>query len=377
MKIGFDAKRAFLNFTGLGNYSRFIINALGKKYQENEYFLYAPFQGVDPKIKSLLALENVHLRTPSTIISRMNLGSIWRSAIVGNVALKDGVNIFHGLSNELPLVFDRKLKTVVTIHDLLFIRYPELYNFIDIEIYKRKVKHACKVSDKIVAISEQTKEDIKDFLGVESSKIEVVYQGCNSSFKKEYSPLELNRVIDKYKLPEDFILNVGTIEARKNSLLIIKALSSIKNKSDIPLVIIGKATNYKNELVRVAKKEGINSKIIFLHEVTDEDLPKIFQLSKLFIYPSKFEGFGIPIIEALSSKVPVISSKGSCFSEAGGKNTLYINPEDYEELGDAILTVLNNPSLASRMIMTGQEYVKKFDDDIIACNLNAIYQKLI
>ncbi|MDQ3534267.1 MAG: glycosyltransferase family 4 protein [Bacteroidota bacterium] len=377
MKIGFDAKRAFTNFTGLGNYSRFVINALSNTFKENEYYLYAPYQGFDPEAKSLVKLENVHLRTPSSIIAKMNLGSIWRSAIVGNVALKDGVNIFHGLSNELPLVFDRKLKTVVTIHDLLFIRYPELHNFIDIEIYRRKVKHACKVADKIIAISEQTKEDLIDFLGVDESKIEIVYQGCNPYFRKEYTPLELNMVIDKYKLPVDFILNVGTIEARKNALIIIKALSHIKNKIDIPIVIIGRATKYKDEIVRWAKKEDILSQIIFLHDVPVQDLPKIFQLAKLFVYPSKFEGFGIPIIEALCSQVPVISSKGSCFSEAGGKNSLYVDPEDSEEMGDAILSVLNNPSVATKMIMEGQEYVKKFNDDIIAANLNNVYQKLI
>ncbi|MDQ3393516.1 MAG: glycosyltransferase family 4 protein [Bacteroidota bacterium] len=377
MKIGFDAKRAFLNYTGLGNYSRFVINALSNKFRDNDYFLYAPYQGVDPEAKLLISLNNVHLRTPSSIVAKMNLGSIWRSAIVGNVALKDGVDIFHGLSNELPLILDKKLKTVVTIHDLLFIRYPELYNFIDVEIYKRKVKHACKVANKIIAVSEQTGEDLKDFLGVDPSKIDVVYQGCHRAFKKEYPPLDLNIVIDKYNLPDDFILNVGTIEARKNVLLIIKALSHIKKKFDIPVVIIGRATKYKNELVAWAKKEGILNQIIFLHDVPFEDLPKIFQLSKLFIYPSKFEGFGIPIIEALSSQVPVISSTGSCFSEAGGEDSIYIDPEDPEALGDAILSVFNNPSMTSKMIMKGNEYVKKFDDDNIASNLNAVYEKLV
>jgi glycosyltransferase involved in cell wall biosynthesis len=377
MRIGFDAKRVFSNATGLGNYSRFIIKALSKNFQENDYYLYTPYQGFNSETKTLINLNNVHLRTPSSIISKMNLGSIWRSTIVGNVALKEGMNIFHGLSNELPLVLDRHLKSVVTIHDLLFIRYPDLYNFIDIEIYKRKVKHACKVADKIIAVSRQTAEDISDFLGIDQSKIEVVYQGCNPNFRKEYPPFELNKVVDKYKLPDDFILNVGTIEARKNSLLIIKALAHIKNLVDIPLVIIGKATKYKGDLLKLARKEDLMDRIIFLHDVSFEDLPKIYQLAKLFIYPSKFEGFGIPIIEALCSQIPVITSKGSCFAEAGGENSIYVDPEDYEELGDAILTVLNNPSLAGKMIMQGQEYVRRFDDRCIASELIRVYNNLV
>ncbi|CAN5389432.1 glycosyltransferase family 1 protein [soil metagenome] len=377
MKIGFDAKRVFSNATGLGNYSRFIIKALSKNHQENDYFLYTPTQGFNSETKSIISLDNVHLRTPSSIISKMNLGSIWRTTIVGNVALKEGINVFHGLSNELPLVLDKKLKSVVTIHDLLFIRYPALYNFVDIEIYKRKVKHACKVADKIIAVSQQTAEDITDFLGIEQQKIEVVYQGCNPSFRKEFPPIELNKVVDKYKLPDDFILNVGTIEARKNSLLIIKALGHIKNSTDIPLVIVGKATKYKNELLKLAKKEEILNRIIFLHDVSFDDLPKIYQLAKLFIYPSKFEGFGIPIIEALCSQIPVISSKGSCFAEAGGGDSIYVDPEDHEELGDAILRILNNPSLAGKMIMQGQEYVKRFDERCIASELIRVYNNLL
>lgn len=376
MKIGFDAKRVFSDLTIKGIYSRFIIRALSKYHPENEYLLYTSQRDGNEEAKALTALDNVHLRSPSSIVSKMNLENLWGNTIVSNVALKDGVHIFHGLNDELPFILSKNFKTVVTIHDLLFLRYPEMSNFLDVEIYKRKLKHACKVADKIVAVSKQTADDLNKFLEIDKKKVHVIYQGCSPLFCREYSPLELNKVIDKYKLPDDFILHVGTIDPRRNSLLIIKALAHVKTKTDVPLVIVGKPTKYKNELVRWATKENILERIIFIHDYPYEDLPKIYQLAKLFVYPSKYDGFSLPLLEAMSSKVPVITSKGTGFAEVGGGNSLYVDSEDYEELGDAILSVLHNPSLASKMIMHGQDYISRFSEECIASDMIKLYQSL-
>jgi glycosyltransferase involved in cell wall biosynthesis len=378
MRIAFDAKRAFTNFTGLGNYSRFIIQALSKFYPENEYILYTPKKNTKSKeVISLTQGPNIDVRTPSKMVNHMRLNSIWRSYMLGNTARKDKVDIFHGLSNELPMTSTHKLKTVVTIHDLLFIRYPELYNRIDVQIYKKKFRHACNVADRIIAISEQTAQDIVDFFNVDRSKIDVVYQGCLPEFRFEDESTGLRFIKDKYGLPDDFILNVGTIEPRKNALLILKALAHHKQTLDIPLVIIGKATKYKKELLEYAEKEQIENRIIFLHNVVLDDLPKIYQMAQVFIYPSIFEGFGIPIIEAINSSVPVITSKGSCFAEAGGPDCLYVDPYNPEELAEAILKVLQNTQLATQMRSNSLQYVKRFNEDKIAADMMAVYQKVL
>lgn len=377
MKIGFDAKRAFSNTTGLGNYSRFVINVLSNNFPKNEYLLYTPKMGAPEISRKILAGQGVQLRTPSSPITNLKLGSLWRSALLGNIALKDGVSLLHGLSNELPLISNKKLKTVVTIHDLLFLRYPELYGRIDIEIYIRKFRHACKTADRIIAISHQTADDIKHYFKTDERKIQVVYQGCDAAFKKEYFPSALKKVRNKYGLPEDFILSVGTIEHRKNALLILKAMAALKSKLDLPLVLVGRPTLYKTLLLDFAARENLMHRLIFLHEVAFIDLPKIFQMARLFVYPSVFEGFGIPIIEALNSKVPVISSKGSCFIEAGGPDSRYVAAGNAEELADTILNILHHKNVAANMVEKGLEYVKRFEDGHIAAELMAVYQEVL
>lgn len=376
MKIGFDAKKAFESHKGLGNYSKFIIHALSENHPEHDYLLYTPRLSMYPEAKKLLAPENVHVRTPSKIISKMNLSGIWHSTILANAAAKDGADIFHGLYNELPLVTNRHLKTVVSIHNLLPFKYPEMFSVFDLEILRRRFKHACQVADKIIAVNKQIAEDLQERLSVPATKIEIIYQGCDPGFHIEYPPYELNKAIDKYKLPEDFMLNIDSSTSWHNALLILKAMS-YEPKLDIPLVIIGESSAYKKELVAYAKKASINNRVIFLHDVDKEDLPKLYQLAKIFVYPPKVELSCLPIVEALCAQVPVIASKYSCFSEAGGAASLYVNPEDPEELANAILTVLNNASAASKMIMRGCDHVVQYGEKKIANDLMYLYKKLV
>lgn len=377
MKIGFDAKRAFLNRTGLGNYSRFIIRTLTDFFPDNDYLLYTPGTGrIHTELQPIIQKKSVKVKIPSGAMTMPGLSAVWRSYSLIKSAGRDGVDIFHGLSNELPLAGSKKVRQVVTIHDLLFLRYPHLYNLIDLGIYKQKTKWACKTADKVIAISEQTAQDLIDFYHISSNKIEVVYQGCHPSFREEYDSYVLDRVASKYALPQDFILNVGTLEPRKNAMLILQAMAQLKNKLQLPLVLVGKATNYKEELIAYARKENLLGQLHFLHNVPFEDLPKIYQLSRMFIYPSVFEGFGIPILEALCSRVPVITSKGSCFAEAGGPHSIYINPNDPEELADAILRITNNPTMTTKMTIDGVAHSLAFEDERVAQNLMDVYRKV-
>ncbi|HYG40203.1 MAG TPA: glycosyltransferase family 1 protein [Cytophagales bacterium] len=374
MKIGFDAKRAFANNTGLGNYSRFVIKSLHHNFPENDFYLYTPVLKENKEFSAFDTNHKLHYKLPSKIVTSLGFKSLWRSFGIANQAEKDHLDIYHGLSNELPFG-KKRFKTVVTIHDLLFLRFPHLYKKIDVEIYKNKWKYACKEADKIIAISNQTAEDLNTFLNIPSHKIEVVYQGCNEVFKQEFDSRKLKSVAEKYALPTDFILNVGTVEPRKNALTIVKSLPFLTN-TEIPLVIVGRETPYKQDIIEFIQKENLTNRVIFLHNVPFEDLPLIYQLSKLFIYPSIFEGFGIPIIEALNSGIPVISSTGSCFSEAGGKDSLYIDPKSPEQLAEAIQSVLKNPTKARFMIERGKEYVKRFESEKIADDIMSVYNMI-
>ncbi len=371
MRIGFDAKRAFFNFSGLGNYSRNTIRYLGSRFPENEYYLYIPKRKY--KIQNG-AFEKHNLVYPQSLPAR-TFPYLWRSYWLGKNLEKDRLDIYHGLSNEIPFKLpDRKVRSVVTIHDLIFMRHPEWYKPIDRWIYIRKARHACNCADRIIAISRQTRSDIQEFLGTSPDKIDVVYQGCDPVF---YSPVDESRkkqLAGKYGLPSTYLLYVGTIEPRKNLLKVIQALQM--DSLDIPLIVIGRVTPYVEKVMQFIRAHSMDH-VRFLKDVPNEDLPGIYQMADIFIYPSLFEGFGIPILEALASRTPVITTKGSCFPEAGGENSVYVDPGNPEELSANIRKLLNDSKLKEIMRTAGFEHALRFREEIIADNIMEVYRKVL
>ncbi len=371
MRIGFDAKRAFFNFSGLGNYSRNTIRFMGTRFPEHEYYLYIPRRN--------FRIENgdfeKHVRVYPHTTAAKSFPYLWRSFWLGDKLRKDGINLYHGLSNEIPFDLPKPgIRSVVTIHDLIFMRYPEWYNPIDRRIYSRKAKHACLNADRIIAISGQTSADIQEFIGIPRERIDVVYQGCDPSFFVPADDREKSRLRVKYGLPADYLLNVGTIEERKNLLKIVQALHM--DSLDVPLIVIGRPTPYMEKVRRFLREHSVRN-VSFLRDVPNEDLPGIYQMAKVFIYPSRFEGFGIPILEALSSRTPVITSKGSCFAEAGGESTLYVDPESPDELAAAIRRILDDSTLQELMKREGFEHSLHFKGERIAENIMQVYLKAL
>jgi glycosyltransferase involved in cell wall biosynthesis len=255
---------------------------------------------------------------------------------------------------------------------LIFIRYPQYYRLIDRTIYQWKFKRACRKADVIIAVSECTKSDIISFFNIPEEKIKVVYQDCDPLFKLPITEEKRKQIIEKQQLPERFILYVGSIEQRKNLLLVVKALKQISE--EIHLVAIGKSTSYQQEVEKQAHELGLTPRLHIKNNYPFEDLPATYQSAVLFVYPSFFEGFGIPVIEALSSGVPVIAATGSCLEEAGGPNSVYVNPNDETELATKIKEVLGNENLRKRMIEQGLEYTKRFNSQKMAEEIMKIYQ---
>ncbi len=369
MRIGFDAKRALYNKSGLGNYSRNLLNALAEYYPSNDYFLYSPaiknhiFGGAESKFV---------LRSPTNLFGRV-FKRVWRTRGITGMSSKDNISIFHGLSSELPLSIRRSgMKSVVTVHDLIYVRFPGLYRVIDRQFYLRKTKYACEVADVVVAISEQTKTDLINFLGVSPDKIRVIYQGCNPEFSKAFSPDEKKAIRTKYGLPDKFLLYIGTIEERKNLLNLVKAISLLKEK--IPLVAIGRKTSYFKKVNDFIHREELP--IIFPEGVSGSELPAFYQMASCFIYPSLFEGFGIPVLEALVSGTPVITSKGACFSEAGGPGSFYIDPHNPNEIAEATARILSDSDLYNKTVKLGYKYSERFSNEKIANDYMELYRSV-
>jgi glycosyltransferase involved in cell wall biosynthesis len=374
MNIGFEAKRFFTNYTGLGNYNRFIVDAVSKHAPANKYFLYTPKKKSNAEVDEIVGRKNVEVILPVGLYSLVS--SAWRTFGVDSASATKSLDIFHGLSQELPFNLPIRVKKVVTVHDLIFLRYPKFYNPIDVTIYKAKVKSACERADLVIAISSQTAEDVVEFLKIDRNKIVVVYQGIHPNFKRPISDQEKDSVRQKYKLPKKFILNVGTIEQRKNVKLLIEALALLPETLRVPIVIVGRATSYLDDVMKAATEKNVSDKITVITNASFQDLPAIYQQAHVFAYPSLFEGFGIPLVEAIQSGLPVITSTGSCFSEAAGPSSLYVNPTNAEELADALHLVFQSEPSRSEMIISSRKFIERFSPERIASSILNEYSKL-
>ncbi|WP_298045943.1 glycosyltransferase family 1 protein [uncultured Bacteroides sp.] len=376
MRIGFDGKRAVQNFTGLGNYSRYIVDILCQFGPENEYVLYAPKKRENKRLDKLTKqYQQLQLSYPTTS-SWKKFSSLWRVWGVTRQLEKEKIDIFHGLSNELPLnIHQSEVKSIVTIHDLIFLRYPQYYHSIDRKIYTYKFRKACENADKIIAISECTKRDIIEFFRIPADKIEVVYQGCDPSFIHPVAEEKKREVRAKYQLPDRYILNVGSIEERKNALSAVQALMMLPEQ--IHLVIVGRHTEYTDKVEHFIKENKLEERVHIISNVPFDDLPAFYQLAEIFVYPSRFEGFGIPIIEALYSGIPVVAATGSCLEEAGGPDSIYVHPDDIKGMADAFKQIYTDPERKKNMIEKGHSFAKRFSEEKQAEEILNIYKKLM
>ncbi|MBP5339671.1 MAG: glycosyltransferase family 4 protein [Prevotella sp.] len=371
--IGMDAKRIVRNGTGLGSYGRTLVAGLSA-LDRFSLQLYAPDLGHDWLRSQVEGLEGVELRLPRRAWGAVGK-ALWRSHGVVRQMKADGVQVFHGLTGELPIGIKQSgIASVVTIHDLIFMRHPEYYNWADTKIYTWKFRRTLREADCIVAISECTKRDIVELGGIDPSYIKVVYQSCAPRFDKPIGGDQCQEVASRYKLPRRFMLSVGTIEQRKNLMLALRALRWMP--ADVALVAIGRPTPYTAQLQSFAHREGLEERLLMLHGIGDDELPAFYALADLFVYPSRYEGFGIPIIEAISSGLPVVACTGSCLEEAGGPHNLYTGPDDDRAFATAACQLLRGEEGRQERIDRSRDYIRRFQGTSVAAQMADIYQSL-
>ena len=371
MNIGFDAKRLFFNTTGLGNYSRTLVQNLHQTFPEYSYHLYAPkltdkVEAKYPYFQQKSFITHTNQRVPSSLWRTWNMTNNWK---------KDSLSIFHGLSNELPLKRDAATRTIITIHDLIFKRLPSTYARANRFIYDKKVQRGCDSADKIIAISEHTKKDLIDYYQIEPQKIEVLYQAVADLFYQETD--RTFKEADKLDLPREYILSVGSFQARKNQMRILQAWQLLPADLQIPLVFVGKGKTYQQDLEQYAHKHQIP--VHFLTTVNQlSTLKKIYQNAHLFLYPSLYEGFGLPVVEAQLCKVPVITSNVSALPEAASATTILVDPHEVSEIANAIENALTDTFLRENMIQEGYLYAKQqFDPLNLSGQLMEVYKQVI
>lgn len=370
MKIGYDAKRIVRNNTGLGSYGRTLINSLSAVDATDRLVLYAPDEGREDLRSQVICRPQVSFRYPAHARGGLQR-ALWRSHGIVSDLVADGIELFHGLSGELPVGIRRAgIPAVVTIHDLIFLRHPEYYHWWDVQIYKWKFLKTIQEASRIIAISECTKRDILAFSDFPEDRISVIYQSAASRFSSSAGQEDtaiLRGLGDRY------ILQVGTIEERKNAMESVAALDFLPR--DIHLVLVGRQTAYTEQVRRYAFQHGLEERLHILSGVSNRDLPTLYHHAVCFVYPSRYEGFGIPIIEAIQCGLPVVAATGSCLEEAGGPDSLYVSPDDPSALADAIRSMIERPD-RQQVIARSRQFVRRFENDSVAEQVLRVYGKL-
>ena len=372
MKIGFDAKRIVRNASGLGNYGRTLVNGLAAIADDDlALYLYAPDEGKEELRCQVHPSPHLHFVYPQKVMVK----ALWRSRGIIKNLRRDHIDIFHGLSGELPIgIRSSGIRSVVTIHDLIFMRHPEYYHWLDTKVYAAKFHRTVKEADRIIAISECTKRDIVQLGGVNPDIIDVVYQSCGTFFHLPADEGKKQEVNAHYLLPPRYIVSVGTIEERKNILLAVRAMQRLPE--DLSLVIVGRSTPYAEKVKEYVRENRLDHRVLFLHQVPNADLPAIYQMAEACVYPSRYEGFGIPVIEAIQSGLPVVACTGSCLEEAGGPDNLYVHPDDDEAMANALRQVVKGAEGREGRIARSQQYVRRFEGTDVASQVLNVYQHL-
>ena len=374
MRIAFDAKRMLNNPTGLGNHARILVNAMMRDYQDNEYLFFAP-SAKDEFFNQLHG--DFKVRFPETKMAQI-IHPWWRSFGITQDILRNRVELFHGISNELPLNIHRSgIATVVTIHDLIFLKDKEQYPWLDRQFYIIKSKYAARQADAVIAVSEETKRDLMEIYGVPERKISVIYPSVDRRFYDKVSDEERIRVARQHKLPPKFILNVSSFFPRKNQIKLIEAFDRIKDKIDEDLVLIGSAGYILPDIQRVIDERKLGRRVHILTDVNNDVLPAIYQSASLFVFPSLFEGFGAPVLEALFSGVPVIVSQGGAIEEAAGHGALLIYPYEEEDIAEKMIEALKDGKIREDMIAKGLDHALTMTDRVFATKTMAVYESIL
>lgn len=354
LKLGFDAKRAFHNHSGLGVYSRNLIDYIERTTKDIDIVLFSPTQNTTK--------FNTKLRVQSS-----KFGSLWRSFFIYFDIRKSNLDIYHGLAGELPFFIPNRTKTIVTIHDLLFLRFPQDYTWIDRTIYSLKARLACNKADKIIAVSQATKNDIVKYFSTSPDKIEVVSVGLNIDVSKLYHRL----------YPNEYLICISSFLPRKNQLLLIKAFELIAHKIDLDLLLIGLGS-YWSEVKKYADNSRYKDRIIFIKNTTDDEKFAYLSHAQFSVYPSKYEGFGIPIIESMAYQIPILISDSEIHKEVADDAAIYFENENLINLSDKLVSTFNLTSHnRNELTQKGLKRVEKFKVKNVYPHLVEIYRDLV
>ncbi|HUD09128.1 MAG TPA: glycosyltransferase family 1 protein [Candidatus Saccharimonadales bacterium] len=358
MKIGIDIRLIGKKRTGDEVVFFNLVKNLTEIDRSNQYFL---FTDRNPeKNRELKAeIDKLKLADNFKIIFIDSPNRFWWNLwALPHFLNKNPVDVFH-TQYIAPFWLPKKVKLVLTIHDISFNFFPQFIKKSDLFFLKTLIPRSLKMASKIIAVSEFTKKEIEKYYHIPAEKIAAIHNGVDfESFNQTISTEKLEEVKRKYNLPENFILYVGTFQPRKNIPVVIEALKDL----DIKLVLAGnrKAHNFDKRIDETIGKNNLGDRVIFPGWIDEEDKPALYKLARCFVFPSLYEGFGIPIIEAMAAGTPVVSSDIPCLTEVGGEGALFADPKKPQEFAKKIREILSDKNLRDSLIKKGVEIAKSY-----------------
>ena len=374
MKIGIDASLVVGEKAGVGWATANLIEALATVDQKNQYSLYPFFYYIfDPRFKELVApAENFSIRFQA--LSEAWIRYLWFESRIPRHRLLGKVDVLHSTTFCCPPVHSGKL--VVTIYDVSFVHYPECHTEANRIHCLTGTLESAMQADRIIAISQNTKKDLVEYFNVQEDRIAVIPLAAREEFHPR--PMEEAKpfVAKRWGLDRPYLLSVGTVEPRKNLRHLIQVYCRLPEefREEYPLVIAGGGGWMSSDIYQWILEMGAETSIHFLGYVID-DLPWLYCGAACFVYPSLYEGFGMPPLEAMASGVPVITSNTSSLPEVVGDAALLIDPESEEELRSAILKVASAPTLRQSMSEKGLARATKFSWEQIAKDTLKVYEE--
>ena len=357
MKIAIDIQTTLGQPTGFGFYVSNLIETLRQNKNEHEFILIRPEEQKD-------------FSTPQRFW--------WDQVVLPKRAQKEGANLLHQPCFSASFLF--RGPVVVTIHDIISILFPENIPFASRMFYSKWMPFSYRKATKIITISESTKNDIEKILKIPKDKITVIHSAVDEKFKQSVSDKKIREVAQKYHLPSRYLLHVGTLEPRKNlEFLIDVFFEAIKKKENegLHLVITGKKGWYYEGLFTKVKKLRLGGKVIFTGYLEEEDKAALYHGARIFTFPSLYEGFGLPPLEAMASGVPVISSNTSSMPEVVGDAGILISPKDKNGWVEAITRVNSDENLRHEMIKKNENQVAKFSWEKTARKTIEVYNQAL
>ena len=370
MRICLDISPAVHRRAGLGRYAQELTAALLAIDTENEYvaFYNRPSEAqIDPPLDRLSHLTTNLPNKPwrmSVLLAQL--------ARIPQDRLFPGVDLFHATDHLLPRL--SRVRSVFTLHDLVFRFYPETHMPLNRWFLTLMMPHFLRAADMVIAVSECTKRDAMRLYGLDEAKIRVIYEGVDPRFRSA-DPETIEAVRARYGLPERFILSVGTIEPRKNLTTLLEAYRTLRDRgSDFKLVIVGRKGWLYEGFFRRLRELGLEGEVVFPGFVPDEDLPALYSAAELFVFPSLYEGFGLPPLEAMACGTPVITSNTSSLPEVMGEAGILVEPRDVRALAEAMERVLTDKGKGREMKGKGLQQAAKFSWEKAARETMEVYR---